>query len=187
MAEPSVANILKIPGRLSHSPTDLSLPYPHGGTAIGTCGAPEVTASSPGFVERAEEFGNAASDIVWPGNDWLMTAELREVMDAAALAFVMPVYAVGAAGGPLLSSEANGSVRAGLRLGEQHGRVLVFTPNAEDDHPWLVAYRAVPAIDETVRLAFRGGHEAHFGLVWYMTPDSSGRQFKFGRRRDIAL
>jgi hypothetical protein len=188
VSTPDISKIFSVPGRLSHSPTSLSTAYPHGGTAIGSVGKFTPYPRDPSFPLRAVEWGNAVYDVVEGGHDWVFTAELREVLDADALAAIFPCYAAGASGGPILTVRAGtDSQRAGVVLGASFSRVVLFTPTAEDDHPWLIIRRAVPAIQATAELALRGNDELRWPVMWYATPDSNKAVLDFGLRRDLTL
>lgn len=188
MSTPDISNVFSVPGRLSHSPSDLSTAYPHGGTAIGTVGKLTPYPRDPAFPLRAVEWGNAVYDVVEGGNDWVVTAELREVLDADALAAIFPCYTTGRSGGPILKVKAGTDAqRAGVVLGTAFSRVVVFTPDSPDQHPWLILRRAVPAIQATAELALRGNDELRWPVMWYATPDANKDVLDFGLRRDLTL
>lgn len=187
MSAPDLANILRVPGRLSHSPTDLSTAYPHGGTALGAVGKATLRPIEPVFAVTGEEVGGAPVELISGGARWVLDVELREY-DADALAVLFPFYAAGARGGPMLKFTANASgQRAGQVLGTALAVLLVFTPDSPDDHQFLLLRRAVPAIQETAALALRGNASGTFAARWYATPDSSWRVFDHGRRRELTL
>lgn len=191
MSTPDLANVFRVPGRLSHSPTStatLQQAYPHGGTAIGSVGRVTPYPRDPAFPLRAVEWGNAVYDVVEGGHDWVVTAELREVFDADALAAIFPCYAAGASGGPVLSVNAGTDAqRAGILLGTAFSRVVVFTPDSPDAHPTLILRRAVPAIQATAEMALRGSDELRWPIMWYATPDSNKKVLDFGLRRDLTV
>lgn len=188
MSAPNVANFLRLPGKLSHSPTDLSAAYPHGGTAIAT-----VTKLTPNlldapFLVRGAEFGNAVMDLVEGGPQWSVDMVLSEILDAAALAAIFPCYVVGRSGGPILKYTATTTgMRAGTSIGAALAVVLVYTPDNADEHPWLILRRAIPSIKETAELALRGNEFAGIPVRWYATPNASLDVFDFGLRRDVTL
>jgi len=186
MSTPNVANLLRIPGRFSHSPTSLSTAYPHGGTAIGTCEGVEFSFSQIRAPITAEEFGGQQVDAVYAGEQPRIYATLME-FDADALAALFPCDLAGTSGGPALTADVNSSVRAGSRLGDI-AKVVVFTPDSPDaTQPWLLARRAVPMIDEAIRIAQRGNVSWGAPVVWALTPDTSGRVYNYAARRDITL
>lgn len=188
MSTPDISAIFRVPGKLSHSPSSLSSAYPHGGTAIGSVGKVTPIPRDPAYPIRAVEWGNSVVEVVEGGHDWLITAELREVFDADALAAIFPCYAAGASGGPILKVKAGTDAqRAGILLGASFSRVVVFTPDNEDAHPWLILRRAVPSIQATAELALRGNDELVWPVMWYATPDSNKDVLDFGLRRDLAL
>ena len=186
MSTPTVGRILSVPGRLSHTPTSLATAYPHGGTALGTCGRVSLRPYTYAMPITAEEFGGVPSDFLYGGEGWVLEATLREIDDLDALSILFPIYVAGAAGGPILRANAYSGVRAGTYLGDL-AKVIVFTPDNPDDHQWLIVRRAVPLIDETAMLAFRANEDLGIPVMWSCTPDSVGRQIEYGKRRDITL
>ena len=67
---PDIRNILeRVPGKLAINCTDLSLPYPHGGTALGSVADAFVTASQPVQYVTAEEWGVEVEDFQ-PGDEY---------------------------------------------------------------------------------------------------------------------
>lgn len=187
MSAPNLAEILRLPGKLSHSPTDLTTAYPHGGTALGTCGRVALRPISTPFVVTGWEFGGAAVDVVQGGPGWTLDATLRE-WDPDALGILFPCYATGAQGGATLQLRAQTAAsRAGIVVGASFSRVVVFTPDGTDDLPLILIRRAVPAIVETAEMALRGNTDAGIAVRWYATPDSSARIADVGRRRELTL
>ena len=190
MTTPNLANMLRVPGKLSHGPTSLSTAYPHGGTALGVFGKVDVLIPEPAFPIVAEEWGGLVVDAIDMGGQFALDATLREVLDPDALGRIFPCYAAGASGGPTLTGRPTASAqRAGQRLGVLLGCVLLFTPESPDDHPFVIIRRAVPAVQDTAKLALRAGAGGEMGLPvrWYMTPDVNGKTWDFGRRRELTL
>lgn len=186
MSTPNVANLLRVPGRFSVSPTSLATAYPHGGTALGTTTEVSLAFGQIHAPITAEEFGGQQVDAVYAGEQPRVYAYLQE-FDADALAVLFPCYAAGTTGGPTLICDVNSSVRAGSRLGDL-ARVLVFTPDSPDGPaPWLLGRRAVPMIEETIRIAQRGNQSWGVPVVWMLTPDTNGRVYTYAQRRDISL
>lgn len=187
MSTPNLANLLRVPGRLSHSPTSLATAYPHGGTALGTFGEIDVLTPQPSFPIYAEEFG-CVVEAIDMGSQWALDATLREVEDADALSKLLPAYAAGVSGGPTLIGDVNASAtRAGQRIGSLLSVVLLFTPDSPDDHPWVLIRRAVPVVRDGAKRALRGSAEMGLPVRWYMTPDANGKTYDHGRRRDLTL
>jgi hypothetical protein len=187
MSTPDISKVLRLPGRLSHTPTSLATAYPHGGTALGTVGSLDLVPRETPFAVTAEEWGGTPSEFVSGGTIWLLEAKLRE-FDADALSILFPGYASGARGGPTLQIRAaTNASRAGQNLGALLSRVLVFTPDAVDDFPLVIFRRAVPAIAESAKLAFRGNEAGTIACCWYATPDSNAKIADVGRRRDLTL
>lgn len=187
MSTPDVANILRLPGKLSHSPTSLATAYPHGGTALGTVGRRRWRPMIPPFVVTAWEWGGAPCEVIQGGGAWVLEGELRE-FDADALAALLPQYAAGAQGGPTLKLKANvDATRAGVSLGTSLGKVVVFTPDGLDDLPLVLFRRGVPAPADDVSFALSGAESGALKFRWYATPDSAGLVADVGMRRDLTL
>ena len=187
MATPDISKLLRIPGRLSHTPTSLASAYPHGGTAIGTVGSVDFRLNAAPFEVTAQEWSGAVIDLIETTPRPVFDFTLREVLDIAALAAMFPCYVVGAQGGPILKFNVAGAVRGGFKIGASLSFVVVFTPDSPDDHPFLILRRAVPAIQESAVLAFRGSQEVGIPLRFYATPNSTKDVFDFGLRRDLTL
>lgn len=182
----SVANVMNVEGTLYAGVNTVSGSAPYGGAALGTYGGKKWQPRSPSFPIRAEEFGGVVSDVLYRGEDGILTAVLR-TFEAASLSRYFPCYVAGAQGGAILRADADSSVRAGSLLGVSLGATLLFVPDAKDTFPSLLIRRAVPAIDETVSMAFSlaASDEWRVPLVWYATPDSAGKQYEYGLLRDM--
>lgn len=187
MTAPNVSKMLRIPGKLSHSPTSLATAYPHGGTALGTVSV-ALRFVEPTFLVTAEEWGGCVVELIDGGLQPVLDVEIREVADPDSLAAVFPCYAAGAAGGPTLVYSVDSTAhRAGRRIGDTLSRVLVFTPDNVEEHPWIIFRRAVPALRESVEMTLRGNSTAALRVLWYATPDSNKKVLDWGRRRDLVL
>ena len=186
MTTPNTGNMLRVPGKLVHTPTTLSGAFPYGGTGLGVCTSISVLPVQLHAPITAEEYGGVQTDAVYGGEQMRLIATLRE-FDADSLAAIFPCYAAGTAGGPTLVGDVDGSARAGSRLGSL-AKILLFAPDSPDaGGPWFLARRALPLVAETAQMALRGNETWGVPVVWALTPDSSGRQFSIGARRDIAL
>ena len=153
MAAANSASILRVPGALKWN-----------GTEIGTCRDKEFIPSMQIRAIFAEEWG-CISDVVYVGESCVFKAVIR-YPDAAALA-MLP------AGD--LKYVADGTMRAGVLLSTKAG-VLTFVPRASQ-HPSLTIHNAMPAYDESARLQLSLGEEYGFALVWYGTPDATGKVY----------
>lgn len=185
MTAPNPANLLRVPGRLSHSPSSLGT-YPHGGTALGLASVTFRPRESV-FVQTAVEWGGIPVELIDQGPAWTLDAMMRE-WDADSLAALFPCYAAGRSGGPILKYTADSTVhRAGRKVGTTLGKVVVFTPDSPAEHPWLILRRAVPAIQETAEMAMRANTTVTLPVRWYATPDGNRDVFDWGQLRDLTL
>lgn len=186
MTTPNVANMLRVPGKLVHSPSTLSGSFPYGGTGLGVFTSVTIQPVQLHCPIVAEEYGGVQTDAVYGGEQMRLVATLRE-FDADSLGTIFPCYAAGNSGGPTLVGDVDGSARAGSRLGSL-AKVLLFAPDSPDaGGPWLLARRALPLVNETAAMALRGNETWGVSVMFALTPDSSGRQFSIGARRDITL
>lgn len=156
MAAIDLGRIVSVPGRLCVGPTDLSLPFPHGGTSLGaTRGI--VFRPSYRFGEVPYEcFGGEAGEVVYLGASGRAAAILRGV-DADAWKAIVPETADGPTtqqAGVVTSFP--GSTRAGAFRSGTAVKLLV-SPDDELAHPALILYRAVPWVDPTAALLWQRG------------------------------
>lgn len=185
MATPRTRNILHVPSQLCIGPTDLSIAYPHGGTALGRVRA---MIWRPGFrytPETAEEFMGATVRSFYSGEAGVLAVILRE-WDTDAIKTCFPVTAVGAVTGRTVVEGDVGT--DGKRGGtvELTASVVYVSPN-DIKAPGLLLYGALPMIDESMALAHRINEEVGFPVAWIAAPDTSRRTYKEGPREDLVL
>lgn len=184
----SIANVLQIPGKVYVGVTGLSESGgPVGGTYLGPVATIRWQARAPVAEITAEEFGGVVSDLVYGGENGTVTLFMRTFTSAVSTIF--PCYVTGANQGPVLRADANSSVRAGSLLGVGLGATLLVMPDNPKTAPALLVRRAIPSVDQTVAAAFSAKPSDEWGipLVWYTSPDSSGRQYEFGDVRDLTF
>lgn len=153
-------------GRLSYGCTDLTAPWPHGGTRIGMVGDVGVFLPSE-WDPLPQEETNSASKVVWLGGDvvvWLTLAD----WDNTGLAFFVPNTAQ--AGGHTILEWPGSDVLAGVGTTEYSN--VVFTPS-DPSQPGFVLYKAAPLPQVNARLALSS-------LL------STGTLFKSRRDSDVA-
>jgi len=139
------------PGCLVWTPTDLSIAYPYGGTALGAL-AQELE-FSPGYRVREEASGEDRGvdrvGVLLLGARPELTAVLAE-WSAAALARAFPgCYAAGVLSA-LAQATYPGARAAGDWLDETDGGALLYVPTddagaPDTTQPWLLGRLAVPA------------------------------------------
>lgn len=181
MALPDVTNIRTLRGWLCKNPTDLNLPFPHGGTALGLV---RDGVFRPGIRTRiitAEEFGGTAVEGIYAGESCILSCLLRE-FDEDALTSVFPNYTTVARYAPADDRE----VRPGnLTTERQHS--LLFSPRDVDDNPFIILYKVLPMVEESMQLQLMISTEATMGVIFQGIPDGAGRCYEFGKKTEITL
>ena len=79
---------------------------------------------------------------------------------------------------------------AGFRPGEllsDRAVVLCFSPQSLDEHPMILIYNACPALEENARLQGSIAEELGVAVSFAGIPDSTGRSYAIGRRKDLTL
>lgn len=191
MAAPSVANIIRVPGRLIWNPSDLGdtsgTPPSFGGTFLGITRDQEFAPDPVIEGIWAEELG-AWADVLYLGERPLFKAVLR-YPDADALSTIMPKAIASGSSGVHWLFRPGGTTentRAGSSLFGNAGKLL-FAPHAKTAHPMLIMYNAVPALDVAARIQFSLKREWGVAVAFWGTPDSSGRVYDTGQRANLVL
>jgi hypothetical protein len=182
---PNPRDIRWIPGRFSVNPSDLTIAYPHGGTALGEKRAATVEPNQDYEVVLAEEFGGEVVEAIdAAGEGWAIAAIMRGYDDDVISRF-FPNTAVGTVTQRRLIT-APGTVRAG-RLMSASSVVLVFTPDALDDQPMFVFHRAIPMLKSTGMMRLADPDPFEIGVAFQAIRNTSGRAVSIGWRHDITL
>jgi hypothetical protein len=183
MATAATRNILRIPGRLCADPTDLTLAFPHGGTALGIARDMEFRFGYKTSVATAEEWGGVVNKVFYTGETCIMGAVLRD-FDPDMIKKVFPNVATAATGDVTINNDINTGNRAGFDL---VAFKLLFSPKSVDRHPHILIYNAIPALDESAQLSLSLGEEIGIGAVFHGSPDSTGRVYSVGLRDNLTL
>lgn len=181
MAAADLNAVLYAPGRLCIAPTNLALPFPHGGTALGTCGSIEVVHAVGHHDIEAEELGAMVVQSVVTFEAFMLSGVLRD-LDADALATIFPNTRTGTltkAPGirHWLDAETAGQssvIRPGSTIAGR-GVKLLFSPLDPDRVRGVIFYRALPRVREQAAAAksFRDPNEQPF--IFLAIPDASSR------------
>jgi hypothetical protein len=189
MAAPSAQNIKRVPGTLVENPTNLAIAPPHGGTILGLTRSMIFKPGIRSTQVTAEELGGTAVEAYYTGENVVFTAILRE-FDPDAITAIFPRATVGASGDPMIEYQPDGShqARPGMRLSTKAIKLL-FVPKATDSHPYIIVYKALPAVEETLELMLAFNHELGVPVMFYGIPDdaSSRKVYQIGRKEDISL
>lgn len=178
MSSPTLTNIVRNRGRLIADPTSLTGTFPFGGTALGLTRTAAFRYNVQTAEVTAEEFGNRRVEAVYSGEQAEFGAVIRDY-DSDMITKIFP------------NTGSNGLVKSdktdrGILLSTR-SHVLVFAPLAEDDHPWIVLYRALPIQDEAAEIQLSANVEIGIAVKWWAIPDTSGRIFAHGPRAEISF
>lgn len=187
MSAPSAASILRVPCDMIWNPTDLGNPPAYGGTYLGMARDKEFT---PQAIIRPifDEVWGSFRDAIYCGERVLFKAVLR-YPDSDALTNIFPKSINSGSSGVHWLFRPGGTTantRAGTSLGSVSGK-LMLAARARVDHPFLIMYNAVPALDESLKLQLSLGEEFGLAVAFYGTPDSNGRVYDCGQRANLVL
>lgn len=187
MTVPSSASIIRVPGRLIASPTDLGVAEPYGGVYLGTCRDIEFT-PEPQLRPVWNQVWGAYSTVVYAGEKVVLRAVVRYPDADMLLAAMFKPVAPGSSGAGFRfrPGGTTGNTRAGKLLTESGGKIM-FAARAPAAHPSLILYNAAPALDEAAKLQFSLGEEYGLAVAFYGTPDSQGRVYEHGRIANLTL
>jgi len=118
VATPAVTQALRVPGKLSYGPSDLTSAYPHGGTGLGL--VRDIRLTRDVVAERrirATEYGGETVEALVPGQEWVISFLLRG-FDNDAISTVFPNTFTGATDS-LEGIREPGTIRAGELLSDQ--------------------------------------------------------------------
>lgn len=188
MATADARSILYVPAKLCHTPTNLSNAFPHGGTALGTVARmmfkPNVLTSEV----IGEEFGGVTRDVIYCGENAVFACFLRG-WDNDVLQKLFPNTSAGTSSGNRyvrFEPGVSGQNRPGLTLSDSSVKLFV-SADSPDHHPSLIIYNAIPMLDEAAELAFRSPQELGFPAVFRCAPDTTGRVYAMGWRKDLSV
>lgn len=184
MSLPDLTRVLNSPGKLCYGPTDLSIAFPHGGTAIGSIYKCGVTHIDTRREIKDESMGSEVHDIIWCGENWALSAILREYNNEG----ISLLFNNSAPGGftqrAVVSSP--GSNRPGM-LYSARAVVLLFSPLDADRLPAVIFYKAVPLPEESARMALAMSERLEIPAVFLALRDATNRIASWGLLKDLSL
>jgi len=186
--EPTPELIKRIPARLAYGVTDLSIDFPHGGTALGDVVLIEFDFGFTAEYITAQEFAGQRVEALYTGPGAVLGCAVRDG-DKDMLAQIFPGAATGAAGGQVITAgAASATMRPGQLLASR-AQVVYVSPKAIDTDPGLLLYRAMPLVAETARLRFAWNQQHSVPMLWQSLPDttSAKRTWAYGVRGDLSL
>jgi len=178
-------DIAKFPGKLCVNPTDLALPFPHGGTGLGV--VRNVIFRTEVSYEKviAEEYGQVVEAI---GTEYgcVLAASLIS-FDEEALKELFWNTEVGSVSGRRGVSEgASPATRAGFLLSSR-SVVLLFSPDDTGHAPALLIRRALPMLEPSAQANLQLNSDIAIAVTFTGIRDTTGRLFEWRPLKDITL
>lgn len=178
MAGPDVTKVQRGAGRLVKDPTDLSIAFPHGGTALGVVHDVRLVPVTRVAGLLGEEYGNKRVEEYQLGRDWVATGLVR-AFDDDLLSTILTSPSSG------LVLEALSAPNKGI-AGSTRSVKLLFSPYDTTKYHGFLLYRAIPRPREMARINFGFG-----GNTWVVAfvgiPDATGREVAIGTLADMTL
>jgi hypothetical protein len=186
MSAPKSYNVVWNPGFLVMNPTNLSAAYPYGGTELGVLKACVFRPGAQTRLHPAEEWGGVVVEATNYGYQPVFAAVLRS-WDKDMLAKAFPNTAEGAVSQErVIRHTPNSGNRPGYRLSNV-GFKLLWAPEDTVQGRGLILYNALPAVEEAAEMAHSMEDEFGIGVVFYGSPDATGRVFEQGKLSDLTL
>jgi hypothetical protein len=189
MATPNPQNILRVAGVLVANPTNLALDPPHGGVELGITRGLIFRTGIKSTQVTAEELGGTTVESYYTGENVVFSAILRE-FDPDAIVDIFPNASVGSSGDPTIRYQPDGvhQSRPGMRLSGKALKLL-FVPKADESHPYVLIYKALPAVEETAEIKLSFADEIGIPVMFIGIPDdaASRKVYEVGRKEDISL
>lgn len=188
MATADLGKVIRgMTGYLCSGPTDLTLPFPHGGTALGEVRDMEFRWGIRTRFVTAEEYGGQiVAGIPYVGQSDVLACVLR-TWDDDALAAVFPYTAVGVTGHRAIKVDVKTDVVRAGGLDTARVAKICFSPSSPDQHRFIVLHRAMPLVDESARLQLRLDEEIGIAVVFRGLPDANGLVSSVALRKDVTL
>ena len=180
----SLADVVRVPGRLCYGPTSLAAAYPHGGTALGPVHYCAVSRVVRRDVVRARELGGRIVEGSEGAEDLILTARFRG-LDDDALALLWPSTATGASTHKTVRIPGSTNL-PGTKLTARAQKVLFSPLDVTTGNAWgAIFYRALPLLEDNLELQLNVINELDFIAAFQCIPDASGRVAEFGRMADL--
>lgn len=175
--------LIRAPGRLVISPTDLTAAFPYGGTELGSVRQVTWTRFSVDFAIIAEEFGMPV-EYNQAGEAWGISAFMRGQDDD----FVSTLFPNASAG---TVSQHQGYTWPGTNKAgswrSADGVKLLFAPFNTTDVNAIILYRGIPLQEDAARMALDWGDEFGVPVVFMGILDTGGNGGQWRRLKDITV
>lgn len=185
MSAPNSRSIIRVPGRLCVSPTDLTTAFPHGGTAIGNVRDVTFERRVKSIPIHDESMGTHRRNL-YVGESPRLILFLRG-FDSDAISSFLPNALAGTKTGenmPEFVPTDTTKNLAGYWLDDQAVKVY-FSPDSKFHKPGILLYNASPSVEESDRVQFENSKNLETALVLLALPDTSGRTYRVGKAADL--
>lgn len=184
MAIARADNILRIPGRLVADPTDLTIAFPFGGTALGMASDIIFRPNAQRAEIRAEEQGGAIVDHVKNGESPQLGMFIRgfdpdmipKVFEGSTVSTKTKeakiAYPADAAPGTLASAT---------------GIKLLYAADNFEDHLSLLLYNAYALLEEVSEIRFSRKTEFGVPVLFHGIRDATNRVYQLRLMEDLVL
>ena len=184
MAIARAGNILRIPGRLVAAPTDLTIAFPFGGTALGMASDIIFRPNAQRAEIRAEEHGGSIVDHVKNGESPQLGMFIRgfdpdmiqQVFEGSSLSTktkeAKVAYPADAAPGTLASAT---------------GIKLLYAADNFEDQPSLLLYNSYALLEEVSEIRFSRKTEFGVPVLFYGIRDATNRVYQLRLMEDLVL
>jgi len=189
MGAEDIASIVRNAVRACINPTDLSAPWPHGGTGLG---ALRGAYAAPGIQHvdvTAEEWGVEVVEAVYVGESWTIGLLLRQYDDDVA-ATVFPNVEVGSdTGKKTIYQDADATYRAGSKASSKAVTLLLTARDVRSgtNSKAILFHRALPMIEASAQIRHSLTSEMTFPAVFRAIRATDGRTYQYGDLADLEL
>lgn len=184
MSAGSASRVVRAPGRLVVSPTDLQLAYPYGGVEVGKTRLALVHVLGNNHRVECEGLGEA-SDVLEMSTHWVFACFLRGWDDDAIRLLYPDNYVLGAVTGHAVMSVPHASQPGASML--DRAKVLLYVPDNVSQVPAILIYRGVPDWNDNTEIAFQRTEELGVPLAVECMRNASGNILKIGLLADLTL
>lgn len=186
MSDRAAYRVIRAPGTLY---VNVSGPYepslaPFGGVALGNTQGVYIANFGTGFTVWSEEYGEPA-DQLEVLRDAAMGCFLRS-WDDDAISAVFPNTSEGVTTQHQILT-LHGSREPGESIYDDRATTMIFLPHNPKDAPAVLAYAAVPLVDESSQLRFSYGDDLGIPALWRFFRDGTGKIAEVGRAWDLGV
>jgi hypothetical protein len=177
--------MIRAPGRLVASPTDLTLDYPYGGTELGKAKLAVLATFGQSFRVPCEGLGGEASDLIGAPSYYVFSCFLRGWDDDAIQSLFQNNFVQGAVSGHSVLREPFNRVGGSSEF--SRAIKMLYVPDDIINAPAVVIYAGIPDWTDGAEIAFQRGEELGIPLAVECLRGSTGKIVEVGRLADLSL